>query len=286
MKWIPKPDEFFVGYLPQAPKQTSFFLRKIVIVLTVGGAILGFVLAKSNQTFSSNTFEYGVSSTFEGTLQISPVPNLRIDLGKDSDNHSVYQTILLVGFGKAGAVETLKKIENKLHLSLHNKSIKINGSLIYGDCKALLQVSDDTNIQLISDEEIFVAGSTVHELETVTIRGEIVDPKCYFGVMNPGEGKVHRSCAIRCISGGIPPVFYSKEKSEYFLLVGENFEPLNQEILNIVGDQMSLTGRTFQLDDWKMIQIENKELNRLSKSALNNRMLTAMETGVTLCRMN
>ncbi len=285
MKWIPKPDEFFVGYLPQAPKQTSLFLRKIVIALGVGTTILALVLAKSNQTFSSNTFEYGVSTTLEGTLQIFPVPTLRIDMGKDSDNRSVYQTILLVGFGKAGAVETLKKIENDLHLSLQNKSVKISGSLIYGDGKALLQIADDTNIQLIS-EEITLEGSTVRELEKATIQGEIVDPKCYFGVMNPGEGKVHRSCAIRCISGGIPPVFYAEKNSEYFLLVGENFEPLNQKILNIVGDQVSLAGRVFQFDDWKMIQIENKELNRLSKSASNNRMLAEMESGVTLCRIN
>lgn len=286
MKWIPKPDEFFVGYLPQAPKQTSLFLRKVIIALVAGAAVLALVLAKTNQTFSSNTFEYGVSSTLEGTLQLSPLPNLRIDMGKDMDSHSVYQTILLVGFGKTGAVETLKKIENTLHLSLQNKSVKISGSLIYGDGKALLQISDDNNIQLISEQEITSEVSTVREIEKAKIHGEIVDPKCYFGVMNPGEGKVHRSCAIRCISGGIPPVFYSKEKSEYFLLVGEDFAPLNQEILNIVGDQLTLTGRTFQLDDWKMVQIENKELIRLSKSALNNRMLAEMENGVTLCRMN
>jgi hypothetical protein len=29
----------------------------------------------------------------------------------------------------------------------------------------------------------------------MTLTGEIVDSKCYLGVMNPGQGKVHRDCA-------------------------------------------------------------------------------------------
>lgn len=35
--------------------------------------------------------------------------------------------------------------------------------------------------------------------------GELVDTKCYFGVMRPATGKVHRACAVRCLDGGVPP---------------------------------------------------------------------------------
>lgn len=35
--------------------------------------------------------------------------------------------------------------------------------------------------------------------------GELVDTKCWSGVMRPATGKVHRGCAIRCLSGGVPP---------------------------------------------------------------------------------
>jgi len=31
--------------------------------------------------------------------------------------------------------------------------------------------------------------------------------------MNPGAGKVHRDCAVRCISGGIPPAFLVRDSS-------------------------------------------------------------------------
>jgi hypothetical protein len=49
-------------------------------------------------------------------------------------------------------------------------------------------------------------------LRSVSVIGEIVDSKCYFGVMNPGRGKVHRDCAVRCIAGGIPPALLVRDR--------------------------------------------------------------------------
>ena len=51
------------------------------------------------------------------------------------------------------------------------------------------------------------------ELGTFTLRGEIVDPKCFFGVMNPGEGRLHRACAILCLRGGITPVLVVRDRT-------------------------------------------------------------------------
>jgi hypothetical protein len=42
--------------------------------------------------------------------------------------------------------------------------------------------------------------------DDVTGCGEIVDSKCFLGVMNPGEGTVHCDCARVCLRGGIPPM--------------------------------------------------------------------------------
>jgi hypothetical protein len=39
---------------------------------------------------------------------------------------------------------------------------------------------------------------------TVVLRGEIVDSKCFLGVMTPGQGKTHRACASLCLRGGLP----------------------------------------------------------------------------------
>ncbi len=155
-----------------------------------------------------------------------------------------------------------------------------------GGGKALLQLSDDSDILMISQDKIQARKGMLLALGEVTLQGKVVDPKCYFGVMNPSEGKVHRSCAIRCISGGIPPVFHSSEKSDYFLLLGENLQPLNQEVLNIVGDNISLKGRVFEFDDWKIIMINRSELHTISETAIRHRVIASMETDMTFCGMN
>ena len=71
----------------------------------------------------------------------------------------------------------------------------------------------------------------VKDLGITKIKGEIIDPKCYFGVMKPGEGKPHRDCAIRCILGGISPMLAVKnEKGEanYYLLASSDGGSINK----------------------------------------------------------
>jgi len=50
-------------------------------------------------------------------------------------------------------------------------------------------------------------------LGTQTLVGEIVDSKCFLGVMNPGQLTTHRACAIRCISGGVRPCSSSARRT-------------------------------------------------------------------------
>jgi hypothetical protein len=60
-------------------------------------------------------------------------------------------------------------------------------------------------------------------LGTQTLIGEIVDSKCYLGVMNPGALIPHRACAIRCISGGIPPVLLVRQSDRSAALLPSRF---------------------------------------------------------------
>jgi hypothetical protein len=51
--------------------------------------------------------------------------------------------------------------------------------------------------------------------------------------MRPGHGKVHRACAIRCLSGGVPPGLLVRDElggSVVFLLAGRDGEPLDYNI--------------------------------------------------------
>ena len=49
--------------------------------------------------------------------------------------------------------------------------------------------------------------------QAVTLRGEIVDSKCFLGVMTPGDGRTHSACASLCLRGGIPPALLVRDRA-------------------------------------------------------------------------
>jgi hypothetical protein len=74
--------------------------------------------------------------------------------------------------------------------------------------------------------------------------GELVDSKCFFGVMRPATGKVHRACAIRCLSGGVPPGLLVHDRNGdgvVFLLAGPSDEPLHYDV-QLAGTLIEVTG--------------------------------------------
>src|SRR5262249_8018095 len=112
----------------------------------------------------------------------------------------------------------------------------------------------------------------VKDLGIQKIKGEIVDPKCYFGVMKPGEGKPHRDCAIRCILGGIPPVFHVQNESgdnNYYLIVGPHAEKMNVAVQNYVAEPAEITARVVKYDDWIVMFVQGTEpFHRISYLSL------------------
>ena len=84
------------------------------------------------------------------------------------------------------------------------------------------------------------------DLGEVRLQGEIVDSKCYLGVMNPGSGKVHRDCAARCISGGIPAALLVRDaagRATTVLLANDEGTPMGRSILDYVAEPVVVSGR-------------------------------------------
>ena len=84
--------------------------------------------------------------------------------------------------------------------------------MAYYDNKKVLELTEGAKSFIsLGDFETFSGGedlkhSITKKFGETRLKGEIYDPKCAFGAMKPGFGKPHRSCAIRCISGGVPPI--------------------------------------------------------------------------------
>ncbi|MGC4054197.1 MAG: hypothetical protein QM757_34360 [Paludibaculum sp.] len=111
------------------------------------------------------------------------------------------------------------------------------------------------------------AGSSLAQtdLGDVVLSGEIVDSKCFLGVMNPGQGKVHRDCAVRCISGGVPPAFLVNDANgtrRVLLLTGRDGRRLGREILNFVAEPLTISGRLKRQGETLLLQADPSDFRR------------------------
>ena len=277
---LPK-DEFYVGYFEKAPTQTARLVRNLVIILGVLTCIVAFTLAWNQKPFSYSQFEYGKTTTVEGYFSTDPIPHLVLPFGV-SEGQELFQNVLLVGVGKAGPGNVIARLEKNAGKSLAGLRLRLNGTLIYGEGRALLQIAEEDNASAIPEDAPALPKEQWTSFGSLNISGEIVDPKCFFGVMKPGEGKAHRSCAVRCIAGGIPAIFHA-ETGEYYLLVNEDSEPMRQEVLSLVGDNISLSGESITWNDWKLLKVSTKLMQEMSDQKSWKEKLTAFENGITQC---
>ena len=137
-------------------------------------------------------FEFGLSKSFEGVLYEAPVAMLHLTTPAEGQ-----ADVLLVGFGKQG-------LPRFAHGHDGDK-VRFRGSLIYRDAMTMIEMNDPDSFEVLGDPNANEERPDSVSLGSATLTGELVDTKCFFGVMRPATGKVHRACAINCLKGGIPP---------------------------------------------------------------------------------
>lgn len=281
-------EEFYIGWQAEAPPSFARMVRRIVIALCLLVPVLAVMIVYFQNGFSNGTFEYGKTTVLEGVFSEKPFPFLTIENGKDATGQPVFQKILLVGEGKFGftvdgrrqtvdgqsALAPSYAYASEGKKATAGKRIKVSGTLIYNDGKTAIQVERIDNEEFTGTQSAAPTQSTNTPINQspITLRGEITDPKCLLGVMNPGQGKPHRDCAVRCIAGGIPPVLKvanPEGETEYYLLAGPNGEPLNDRILEYVGDGVQICGRLEQEGDWLVLYADPATIRRIHKETLD-----------------
>jgi hypothetical protein len=244
-------NEFYVGYLPKAPAGIARRIKTLIAIVLVLGAVAAITFARVQKTFAPSTFEYGKERTFEGVIESRPFPAL-VTTGPGATDTQA-KRYLLVATGKHGADSQLQPYAGR--------TVRLRGTLIYRDPQSMIELVKDS-VAVIDDAHQVPAPPT--DLGSFDLTGEIVDSKCYLGVMNPGNGKIHRDCAVRCLSGGIPPIFATNDFRgipAILVLADAGGKPLPKEtFLNLVGQPVRVHGKVLQPGDTLFLETEPREI--------------------------
>jgi hypothetical protein len=239
-------NDFYVGYLPKAPGMLARFVRRIIIALSLLAVTVAVLLALAQMPFANSAFEYGKLRPFDGVVEARPYPTLVVQRPGEIGRQDEYSHYLLVGAGKHGA--------DDLVAGFDGKQVHLLGQLIYRDGETMVEV---TGGSIIAVDGGPANQETTRDLGAVTVSGEIVDSKCYLGVMNPGDGKGHRDCAARCLSGGIPPIFVSSNGEDQFLLISRDGNAVGRDALReFVAEPITVQGELFQKGESRLLTID------------------------------
>lgn len=251
-------DEFFVGYLP-VPVRLARFARGVAGVALLGLAGLAAALSSVQRPLGLGEFAWDTESEFCGRLQTSPVPGLWTVATAGSTGTPFTGAFLpLVGEGKHGPSSQL--------LAAGDRDLTLLGHRIERYGKQLIEVTGESSPKARAG----VAPPAQVALGRQVLRGEIVDSKCWFGVMKPAQGKAHKDCAIRCISGGAPPAFVvrvaaagGEERTLVLLLVGADGSSIASRILDLVAEPVEIEGEVARLGDQWLLSTDPATIRRI-----------------------
>jgi hypothetical protein len=247
-------DAFFIGWADTPPADRRFFLRAGV-ALTAGAAGLGAGLAALQQRPGTGNWDQGAIREWRGIASAMPYAVLRThDLGPGP------RTALLSCLGKCGVAARIG--------SLAGQPVIVTGSLIHRGPHSMIAVDEvgdwiRRDERAVADQALSVPDAEL--LGEVTVTGEILDSKCWFGAMRPSDGKVHKACASLCIRGGIPPAFFARGQGRQgaLMIMTDRGHAYGPEFLALVADPVRVTGRVFRQGDLLLLDAPLSAIRRL-----------------------
>lgn len=245
-------EPFYVGYLPlpAALRPTVKLFAALGVLLAAG---LAFALAPRQQDPGPGVWDLDNVVTIEGHLAVDPYPVLYVD---DPAHPEALRAVILVSEFKFSATDRAEP--------LAGQHVRAKGTFVNRQGRGLFELAS-------TDDALTALGASpappsIQDLGSHTLQGEIVDTKCYLGVMKPGFGKTHRACAVRCLSGGIPPGFLIRGpdgEPSYALLVGPDDRPIQKEILDFVAEPVELPGQLERRGDLLVYTVDPAAIRRL-----------------------
>jgi hypothetical protein len=251
-------DEFYIGWQSKAPPAMSRAVRLMIVGLLAAMGLAAISLAVLQRTIGAAVFEYGDEKHFSGIFRVWPYPHLLVIRPNGTGKPVTFSTYFLVAPLKYGlSPETIAPFDGKI--------VTLEGALLYRGDQTMIEVTSSSIVEN-KTKSVSIPLPQAVPLGKQTFTGEIVDSKCYFGAMNPGQLAPHRACAIVCISGGIPPVLLVRPKNGppvYLLLVSTAGKAVNEQVLDWVAEAVTITGELESQDGLLVLCADPATYHRL-----------------------
>jgi hypothetical protein len=233
-------DPHFIGWLPM-PRAYSRFLVPVAAGLVIAAAVTAALIARGQPSPGDGRWDDERTKTFVGIVYADPYAMIRVPGAEPGDPTA---TILLVEEGKFGAKDRVRPFDGQ--------SVQVTGTLLSRGGVRMLELAagEDGLRRRRTGPTGDLRRPAPQQRGRVTLRGEIVDSKCYLGAMKPGGGRTHKGCAALCLRGGVPPLLVTPDDAggtHSYLLTNETAGPLGEELLDRVGEDVELSG---ELELW------------------------------------
>ena len=247
-------EPMFIGWAETPPADRRFFLRA-GMGLTAAAAALGFGVAALQPPPGTGRWDPDAVREWRGIVSAEPYAMLRtLDLGAGP------QTALLACLGKCGVAARLG--------ALAGQAVVVKGSLIQRGPHSMIAVDEEGDwirTDRAGGVDPAMAFPAREPLGDVTLNGEILDSKCWFGAMRPASGKVHKACAALCIRGGIPPAFFARDSKGQgaLMIMTDSGRAYGPGLLSLVADPVRVSGSVQRVGDLLVLDAPLARIQRL-----------------------
>ncbi|MEL6724889.1 MAG: hypothetical protein AAFP81_19875 [Pseudomonadota bacterium] len=246
-------NDFFIGWA-ETPKVDRRFFFGAGLALLAGTAATAGGVAALQRSAGPGDWNMGEIREWRGIATAEPYGMLRT-----LDLDGTPRTALLGCQGKCGVSAKIG--------ALAGKPVIVQGSLIQRGRHAMIAVID--GLDWIREDTGGAIGDlafpTPEPIMEVSLIGEILDTKCWFGAMRPSSGKVHKSCASLCIRSGLPPAFYVEDpqKQSALMVMTSGGFGHNKDLLPYVADPVRITGQVQRFGDLLILDAPVSAISRL-----------------------
>lgn len=248
-------DDMYIGWA-KTPAVDRRFLVAALPAMLAGVAGAAYVVASDLDDPGAGAWKTGALYRATGVLATRPYPMLRV---ADATAPDGVRSVLIVAQGKC--TSALKLPAND------GRSYAVAGALIERGARRMIEVPLMLGDWLTpADESAALPPPRIEPLGRKTLAGQIMDTKCFFGVMRPSRGKTHKACASLCIRGGIPPSFWAKGRDgreSVLLMTDPDGGPLGESILPFIADPVRIDGEVFRVDDLLQFRVATHAIARI-----------------------